>query len=219
VTLALVDSWPAAPQSLAERAYREIRTLIVTLELAPGSVISETDLQERLGMGRTPIREALRSLADERLIEVYPRRGMFVTGVDARDLSALSEVREILEPQAARIAAQRHTDADAQQMRELLAAIDDLVPDQRALIELDQRIHQVVYRGTQNPFLIAALDEHYMHALRIWFMALDRITDLAQAIREHRAILEAILLGDPERSAQAMSRHVAGFETQIQRIL
>lgn len=219
MTLALVDSWSAAPQSLAERAYREIRTLIVTLDLAPGSVISEADLQERLGMGRTPIREALRSLADERLIEVYPRRGMFVTGVDARDLSALSQVREILEPQAARIAALRHTEADADQMRALLAAIDDLVPDQRALIELDQRIHQVVYRGTQNPFLITALDEHYMHALRIWFMALDRITDLAQAIREHRAILEAILQGDPERSAEAMSRHVAGFETQIQRIL
>ncbi|MFM7144929.1 MAG: GntR family transcriptional regulator, partial [Actinomycetales bacterium] len=150
---------------------------------------------------------------------VYPLRGMFVTGVDARDLSALSQVREILEPQAARIAALRHTEADADQMRALLAAIDDLVPDQRALIELDQRIHQVVYRGTQNPFLITALDEHYMHALRIWFMALDRITDLAQAIREHRAILEAILQGDPERSAEAMSRHVAGFETQIQRIL
>ena len=62
-------------ESQADLAYREIRALIVTLELPPGSVLSEPELQERLGLGRTPIREALRTLAHERLVEVYPRRG------------------------------------------------------------------------------------------------------------------------------------------------
>ncbi|MFZ8979102.1 MAG: GntR family transcriptional regulator, partial [Candidatus Nanopelagicales bacterium] len=74
-------------ESQADLAYREIRALIVTLELAPGALISEPELQERLGLGRTPIREALRTLAHERLVEVYPRRGMFVAALDPRDLA------------------------------------------------------------------------------------------------------------------------------------
>ena len=99
-------------QSLADKAYHEIRDLIVSLELAPGAVIDERELIERLEIGRTPVREALRRLAHERLVEVYPRRGMFVTGVDVRELARLSEVREVLEPEAARLAAERATDAD-----------------------------------------------------------------------------------------------------------
>ena len=72
--------------SFADRAYYAIRELIVTLELPPGTVVREPELTERLGIGRTPVREALRRLAQERLVEVFPRRGMFVTEVDARDL-------------------------------------------------------------------------------------------------------------------------------------
>ena len=86
-------------QSLADRAYYAIRELIVTLELAPGSVVSERDLMERLGVGRTPVREALRDLAREQLVEVFPRRGIFVSGVDVGDIAGLSEVRLVLETQ------------------------------------------------------------------------------------------------------------------------
>ncbi|MFM8239528.1 MAG: GntR family transcriptional regulator, partial [Actinomycetota bacterium] len=110
-------------ESQADHAYREIRALIVTLDLPPGSVISEPELQARLGLGRTPIREALRTLANERLVEVYPRRGMFVAALDPRDLSSLSEVREETEPFAARLAAERRTDDDLAVIDELLAAI------------------------------------------------------------------------------------------------
>ena len=84
----------------------------MTLELPPGSLVSERDLMKRLELGRTPVREALRALARERLVEVYPRRGMFVSSVDVRDLAGLSEVRNTLEPTAARLAAERATDSD-----------------------------------------------------------------------------------------------------------
>jgi len=115
--------------SLAERAYRELQALIVTGELAPGSLISETDLQAQLGLGRTPIREALRTLAYQRLVEVYPRRGMFVAALDPRDLSALSEVREDTEPFAARLAAERRTDEDVATIDALLRDLDALAAD------------------------------------------------------------------------------------------
>ena len=110
--------------SLADKAYHEIRGLIVSLELAPGAVIDERELIERLEIGRTPVREALRRLAHERLVEVYPRRGMFVTGVDVRELARLSEVRELLEPEAARLAAERATDADRGRLSLLLEELD-----------------------------------------------------------------------------------------------
>ena len=110
--------------SLSDKAYHAIRGLIVSLELAPGAVIDERELIERLEIGRTPVREALRRLAQERLVEVYPRRGMFVTGVDVRELARLSEVRVVLEPEAARLAAERANEADRAELGALLAELD-----------------------------------------------------------------------------------------------
>ena len=207
--------------SLSDQAYYRIRERIVTLELAPGSVVSERELMERLGLGRTPIREALRALARERLVEVYPRRGMFGSSVDVRDLAGLSEVRNTLEPSAARLAAERATEADRARIDELLAELEQVhdEPDERALIDLDQRIHRHVYRCTHNPFLEETLNEYYVLTLRIWFIALDRVARLEDAIQEHRELLVAIRSGDAQRAEEAMSRHVTGFESAIRRVL
>jgi len=106
--------------SLADQAFYAIRELIVTLELAPGAAINERELTERLTIGRTPVREALRRLAQEQLVEVYPRRGIFVTTVDVRDLAKLCEVRAVLEPEAARLAAERATQPDLDALGDLL---------------------------------------------------------------------------------------------------
>jgi DNA-binding GntR family transcriptional regulator len=77
--------------SQSDEAYSRIRSMILSLELEPGSLINESDLMLSLGFGRTPIREALRSLSSEKLVQVYPRRGMFVASVDVQNLSAISE--------------------------------------------------------------------------------------------------------------------------------
>jgi GntR family transcriptional regulator, rspAB operon transcriptional repressor len=211
----------AETPSQSERAYHAIRELIVTLELPPGSVVSEADLMARLGLGRTPIREALRTLARERLVEVYPRRGIFVSGVDARDLAALSEVRSELEPFAARLAASRLTSADRVELDALLSELSapGAAREGRALMDLDHRIHRFVYAAAHNAFLETVLDEYYMHALRIWYLALERVTSLADAVLEHRALLEAIRDGDAERAAAVMTTHVDGFEGDIRRSL
>jgi len=211
----------ADARSLADQAYFRIRELIVTLELPPGSLVSERELQERLGLGRTPVREALRALARERLVEVYPRRGMFVSSVDVRDLAGLSEVRNTLEPRAARLAAERATASDRQTIDLLLDELGQVheEPDERALIDLDQRIHRQVYRCAHNPFLEETLNEYYVLTLRIWFLALDRIVRLEDAIKEHRELLLAIRAGDAAGAEEAMRRHVTGFENAIRRVL
>jgi DNA-binding GntR family transcriptional regulator len=220
-TLHIHEQRAADARSLSDRAYYAIRELIVTLEFPPGSVVSERELMERLGLGRTPVREALRDLAREQLLEVYPRRGIFVAGIDVGDIADLSEVRLVIESQAARLAAERLNDADRAATDELLLEIERTAgeDDERRLIELDQRIHRHVYRCTHNPFLEATLERYYVLTLRIWFLALDRVDRLDDAIREHRELLEAIRDRDADRAEAVMRRHVEGFERAIRAVL
>ena len=206
-------------ESLAEKAYVAIRRLIVTLALGPGSVINERELVERLGIGRTPVREALRRLAQEGLVEVYPRRGMFVTDVDVRKLALVSEVRVALEPEAARLAAERATDAERAELQELLDELDTAGSDDHALMALDERIHRAVYRCARNDLLATTLEQYYVLALRIWTIALDRQHELNDAVQGHRALLEAIHDGDGERAAATMRAHVEDFEQAMRRVL
>jgi DNA-binding GntR family transcriptional regulator len=206
--------------SLAERAYHAIREMIVSLELRPGAVIDERSLMERLGIGRTPTREALRRLAQERLVEVYPRRGMFVTSVEIRDLTSLTEVRSVLERHVARLAADRATAEDRSALASLLDELETRADlDTSELMALDERIHRQVYSTAHNPFLESTLEEYYVLALRIWYLALDRTRELEQAVLGHRELLEAIRDGDADRAEEAMRRHVVDFGEAMRRVL
>ena len=207
-------------QSLADQAYYAIREWIVTLDLAPGSVVSERELMGRLGLGRTPVREALRDLAREQLVDVFPRRGMFVSGVDVGDIAGLSEVRLVLETEAARLGAERRNETDLEETAALLEELARTSVEQgeRRLIDLDQRIHRHVARCAHNPFLEATLEQYYVLALRIWFLALERVA-LDEAIAEHHAILDAIRDGDSDRAEEVMRAHVVSFERAIRAVL
>src|SRR5690348_17666353 len=107
-------------RSQSEEAYARILERIVSLEMAPGSVVNEARLREELKIGRTPIREALQRLARENLVRSIPHRGTFVTDVNITDLARITEVRVVLESHAARLAAEKHTSGDKEATRELL---------------------------------------------------------------------------------------------------
>ena len=209
-----------AARSLSDQAYFRIRELIVSLELPPGSLVDERALMARLEIGRTPVREALRQLARENLVEVHPRRGMFVSSVEVGDLASLSEVRTMLESFAAGLAAERRTPEDVVETEALLAELKrPHGHDERTLIELDQRLHRHVYRCAHNAFLEETLDGYYVLTLRIWFMALDRVARLDDAVLEHGQLLEAIRDRDTAAAADAMRRHIVGFERAIRAVL
>jgi len=199
----------------ADRAYLAIRGLIVSLELPPGAVIDERQLMERLGLGRTPVREALRRLAQEQLVEVFPRRGMFVTNVDVRDLARISEVRLALEPEAARLAAERATGEE----RDALAELGDRIKRGADLMGLDEQIHRAVYAASHNHLLEKTLGEYYVLALRIWTIALDRADDLEDAVEAHRDLIQAIVVGNGDRAADIMRSHVEDFEQSMRKVL
>jgi DNA-binding GntR family transcriptional regulator len=205
----------AQAASLADRAYVAIRDLIVSLELPPGALIEERQLVESLGIGRTPVREALRRLSQEQLVEVFPRRGMFVTGVDVRDLARISEVRAALEPEAARLAAERATDEE----RDELADLSGEIKRGADLMGLDERIHRAIYAAAHNHLLEKTLGEYYVLALRIWMIALDRAHDLEEAVEAHRDLLHEIVVGNGDGAADTMRAHVENFEQAMRKVL
>jgi DNA-binding GntR family transcriptional regulator len=209
-----------APRSQSEDAYFKIRDRILSLEMPPGSVVNENRLQHELGIGRTPIREALQRLAHEKLVRSLPHRGTFVTEVNITDLARITEVRVVLESHAARLAAERCGAAEQQAMRELLVALrSGAATDQRGLMGLDQAIHRQIYRSARNSFLESTLEHYFNLSLRLWFLVLDHEVRLREAVDEHVALLEAVLAHDANGAEDIMRRHVSGFEREIRKVL
>jgi DNA-binding GntR family transcriptional regulator len=208
-------------QLLAERAYDELRDRIVTLRIAPGSPINDEAIAGELGMGRTPVREAVRRLVLENLAVVYPRRGTFAADINITDLAYISDIRVQLEGHAAQRAAERLTPAQRKDLDVLLAELDyELVrKDPAALIQLDARVHRFVYRCAANPYFEADLSRYYNLSLRIWYLVLDRLPGLFGSIAEHRALLEAIAERDGERARDLAAEHVLTFEREIRNVL
>ncbi len=200
---------------MAERAHDEIRRMIIRLDLAPGDVVREADLQERLGIGRTPIREALQRLAREHFVTVIPRRGMFVSAIDVDELAMLYETRAIMEPYAARLAAIRGTADDWDEMAAVLAETErpGITPEE--LLALDRRCHEIVWRAAGNRFLTDTLDTLYAQSDRLWHMYLADVNDMGDAVDEHAAIHAALATGDADRAADLIDGHVRSFDAQV----
>src|SRR2546427_540357 len=156
----------------------------------------------------------------ERLGRSIPHRGTFVTDVNITDLARITEVRIVLEAHAARLATEKITTADREEMVELLELVRrGHVTDQRDLMQLDQQIHRLVYRTAHNPFLEATLERYFNLSLRLWYLVLDREVRLREAVDEHVELLQAILAGDGQRAEDIMRRHVSGFEREIRKVL
>lgn len=200
--------------SFAERAYRAIRDQLVMLDIRPGAPINEDQLAQSIGVGRTPVREALKRLQYERLITTYPRRGTFATDVNITDLGHISEVRQELEPLAAAQAAHRATATD----RATLTALRQELArgsDATEFMRLDLRLHRAVYATTHNPFLADTLVRYDNLATRIWCLFIDRLSDMAGHVGEHGPLIEAIVTGEADTAARLAREHVDGFERAI----
>lgn len=209
------------PRSLAQQAYEAIRDRLVLLEIRPGEPINEDGLTRLLGLGRTPVREALKRLESERLVVAYPRRGTFATDVNIADLRHISEVRRSLEPLAAAAAAERATDGDRDRLRALLGELTGAEGTRASdeLMRLDLRAHRAVYDCTHNPFLQDTLVRYDNLATRIWCVFLPRLSGMAGHVAEHGPLIAAILDGFPDKARQLAEEHVSGFEQAIRALI
>ena len=207
----------SAGRLIAERAYHELRDRIVTLRLPPGTVLREDALMRELAIGRTPLREAVKRLSLENLVAVQPRRGTFVTAVEAADIVHITEVRAELEGYAAELAALR-MDAETRRLaEELRQAIVDLerVDDQDGLMRFDERIHRFTWEAAGNPYLIATLERYFTLSLRVWYLVLDRVPGLGHAVHDQAELINALLDRNGPRARAIMREHVLAFQREI----
>jgi len=203
--------------SLKDRAYLDLRDQIISLEIEPGALLQEDELIRSLGVGRTPIRDAIKRLHHERLVVVLPRRGTLVSEINISHLAQLSEVRVRNEGFAASLAAERATDDQREQCVELIAALGELdkqTPREEA-VRLDRDVHDLVYKAAHNPFLEDTLRQHYNLSLRLWFVVLDRTLRIDALVRDHRALLNAIRRHRPPQAQEIAQQHVREFEQAI----
>ncbi|WP_420244747.1 GntR family transcriptional regulator [Roseiterribacter gracilis] len=201
--------------TLTERAYHELEELIVTLELPPGTVLSEQVLAQRLNIGRTPIREALQRLARDGLVVVLPRRGILVSAINLETQLRLLEVRRELERLQTRRAADHATQDErtdfADLARDMLRAASD--NDDKEFMRLDQRFNTLVSQAAHNEFAARAMG--LMHGLsrRFWYQHYQQVADLPLAARLHAEVADAIARKNGDEAANASDRLVDYIES------
>ena len=196
----------------SDRAYRDLRGEILDGVLAPGSVLAEVEQSTRLGVSRTPLREALSRLAADGLVAARPGRGVVVTEIPVQRITELFEVRQALDEQAARLAARRRNVAvfeglqgEFRRAHELLDNGDPARHDYYALVG---RLDAAIDAAAGNDFLVATLGGVRTHVARIRRLSHDDPERLREAAREHLMIVEAIVDGSESLAAHATQLHL-----------
>jgi DNA-binding GntR family transcriptional regulator len=204
-----------AQGTLADIATHRLAHSIVTGELAQGQKLNEAELAERFGMGRGPLREALRHLEGMRLVKRIPNVGARVVVLDRKTLSDLYAVREALEGMACRIAAARMTDDEIDQLRKLLDSHEKQIKKQGGKVysqkEGDLDFHYQIARGSRNQMLMDLLGSEQYQLLRMCRYRTSRNAErTGPALQQHRQIVEALAQRDGELAEILMRRHIQG---------
>jgi DNA-binding GntR family transcriptional regulator len=208
-------------QTLTDKAYQQLEEMITTLVLPPGMVLGEQNLVQRLGIGRTPIREALQRLARDGLVVVMPRRGILVSDINVRTQLRLLETRRVLERLIARLAAERSTKEErevfaglAQDMREAAAAADDL-----AFMRLDRQFNDLLATAARNEFAIRSLESMAGLSRRFWYQHYKQAADLPLTANLHADVCEAVARRDVDAAGAASDKLIDYIESFARKTL
>lgn len=203
------------PLSLTERAYRDLEELIVTLKLAPGTAVSESALSERLGIGRTPIREALQRLARERLVTILPRRGIIVSEVNIKSQLRLLELRREVERLVARCAARRADEEERARFAELAALFEKSARenDDTTFLRIDREFNELCVAAARNEFASVAMGQMQSLSRRFWYLHYKQAADLPETAHLHADMARAIAEGNPDAAATATDRLLDKIES------
>ena len=196
----------------SDRAYSVLRGQIIDGDLAPGTVLAEVEQSTRLGVSRTPLREALSRLAADGLVSTHSGRGVVVTDVPLTRISELFEVRSALEEQAARLAARRRDSAVFEGLQRELRQAHELLengdPVRHEYYELVARLDAAIDDAVRNPLLVSTLAGVRTHVARIRRLSHDDPERLREAAREHLMIVDAIVDGSESLAAHATQLHL-----------
>jgi len=195
-------------ESLTDKAYSLLEEMIATLQLQPGSVLSELELGERLEIGRTPVREALHRLAREGLVLILPRKGILVTEINpSKQLLAL-EVRRELERLMARTAASRSTDAERKTFRRIAKGMKQaaLKNDDIKFMRHDNELNALIAGASHNEYAARAIQAMQGLSRRFWYVHYKQAGDMPLIAHLHADLAEQIAAGDSKGAAEGSDK-------------
>ena len=201
-----------APRMQREEAYLALERLIVTGRLAPGAWVSETDLMKVSGHSRASVRFAVQRLQDQGLISIVPRRGARICPLDITLQFRAQELRRVVEGLLARCAAERATEAQRAQFREIVQAFSDRARDRDAIamMDIDIRHHSLVSAAADNPYAARAMHSVKGVSRRFWLLNYEKHGDVQRMADVHHAVAAAIADGHPD-AAEAAVRDLVDY--------
>lgn len=206
-------------QSLRDIAYEAIKRRIMTCSFRPGESINEIQVASLIGVGRTPVHQALDRLMLEDMVEVIPRKGVIVKPVSLHDVMQMVEVRLINETYCARLAAQRADDSQIKALENIFNDARKAITNRsiREMMQLDGNFHQVLASAARNDELAKILRILNERSLRFWFISFTTPDHHDSFQDQHGAILDAVRRRDPEAAEAAMQSHIEAFRTSVAR--
>lgn len=203
--------------SLRDQAYELIKARIVSCDLKPGEAITVTELAETLGMGRTPVIQAVDRLMIDGLVEVMPRKGVVVSPVSLDELMDIIDVRLLNECRVARWAAERIRDDKVEEMKHNLAEMEKATErrDMEQLIMLDREFHRLISTAAGNEIMTELLGNLHDRAARFWTLSLNIPDHNKRVCEQHREIVEALAEHDPDKAEKAVREHITAFKSNL----
>lgn len=213
--------YPAPATSKSHAAFEMLREKITSLELAPGQPLHEAALMESLGIGRTPLREAIQRLIASGLVVAHPRQAPVVAPIQAFEVPQIVEMRLILEVSAVRLAVERATPQDIARIQ---AAHDLYVQavrdgDHFAVVEADSAIHESIVAAAHNPHLAQAIAWNRNFGRRLWFLSVRLGGPLSSSEVAHEPIIKAIVERDADKAEQLIRAHIQAMQSRLQALL
>lgn len=195
---------------LGDIVFEFLRDAILTGKLKPGERLMEIALAERLGVSRTPVREAMKKLEQENFIEMVPRKGAYVADINAKDMLDVLEIRALLEGFASALASTRMSEKELKELEKFVEKFEKaiLLEDKDSLIEIDNKFHDLIYRSTRNnklTDLIKGLQDQFHRFRIIYFSEFD---DYERISEGHKLILKAIKAQDSQMARQLAEEHI-----------
>ena len=199
----------------SDYAYEQLRYMILKTELKPGQVIAESEMIKKLGVGRTPIREALNRLSWEQFVRIIPRQCIIVSDLPLHDLESIYQVRYTLSALEGELAATRRTKEDLESLKDIIERFR-LEHDQEKRVMLDREFHRRVSLCTQNAFLINDMNTTLDLCLRLLFLNQDRLAEIDSfMVTDYEAIYSHIEAGRVKELVKALQSHVKKFKAKF----
>jgi len=196
--------------SLRGKVFFHIQNDILNGKYKPGDSLIETRLSEELGVSRTPIREAIRQLELEGLVQAIPNKGAIVTGISAKDIEDIYTIRMMIEGLAAKWAAENITGEELEELKEAveLEEFYTVKNDTQHLLKFDSRFHEIIFKASKSKPLLFMLSTFHNYIQRARVTSLGSPGRAQRALDEHKAILKAIMDGDPENAERLTTEHI-----------